>query len=99
MISSSLASVVLICALISARMDADDVLRDIDQADLVGVRKLLVEEIAVLKLAGVIDREGALKKAAEYSRPRWPTLREYAQIVGFNLEEAIQRINAAPKLY
>jgi uroporphyrin-3 C-methyltransferase len=39
-------------------LSADDVLRDIDQADLVGVRKLLAEEIAVLKLAGVIDREG-----------------------------------------
>lgn len=39
-------------------ISADDVLRDIDQADLVGVRKLLAEEIAVLKLAGVIDREG-----------------------------------------
>lgn len=39
-------------------LSADDILRDMDQADLVGVRKLLVEEIAVLKLAGVIDREG-----------------------------------------
>ena len=39
-------------------LSADDVLRDMDQADLVGVRKLLAEEIAVLKLAGVIDREG-----------------------------------------
>lgn len=39
-------------------ISADDVLRDVDQADLVGVRKLLAEEIAVLKLAGVIDREG-----------------------------------------
>lgn len=39
-------------------LSADDVLRDMDQADLVGVRKLLVEEISVLKLAGVIDREG-----------------------------------------
>ncbi len=39
-------------------ISADDVLRDLDQADLVGVRKLLAEEIAVLKLAGVIDREG-----------------------------------------
>jgi uroporphyrin-3 C-methyltransferase len=39
-------------------LSADDVLRDIDQADLVGVRKLLAEEIAILKLAGVIDREG-----------------------------------------
>jgi uroporphyrin-3 C-methyltransferase len=39
-------------------LSADDVLRDIDQADLVGVRKLLAEEIAVLKVAGIIDREG-----------------------------------------
>lgn len=39
-------------------ISADDVLRDMDQADLVGVRKLLAEEIAVLKLAGIIDREG-----------------------------------------
>jgi len=43
---------------VALALSADDVLRDIDQADLVGVRKLLVEEIAVLKLAGVIDREG-----------------------------------------
>ncbi|MFC3115036.1 uroporphyrinogen-III C-methyltransferase [Cellvibrio fontiphilus] len=39
-------------------LSADDVLRDIDQADLVGVRKLLAEEISVLKVAGIIDREG-----------------------------------------
>lgn len=39
-------------------ISADDVLRDMDQADLVGVRRLLAEEIAVLKLAGIIDREG-----------------------------------------
>jgi len=48
---------------------------------------------------GVMTREQALAKAAEFNKPRWPSLREYAQIVGFNLEEAIQRINAAPKLY
>lgn len=39
-------------------ISADDVLRDMDQADLVGVRRLLAEEIAILKLAGIIDREG-----------------------------------------
>ena len=39
-------------------LSADDVLREIDQADLMGVRKLLAEEISVLKLVGVIDREG-----------------------------------------
>jgi hypothetical protein len=48
---------------------------------------------------GVVSREQALERAADYARPRWPSLKEYAQIVGFNLEEAIQIINAAPKLY
>ena len=48
---------------------------------------------------GVLTRDEAMKKAAEFNHPRWPSLREYAQIVGFNLEEAIQKINAAPKLY
>lgn len=48
---------------------------------------------------GVLTREQALVKAAEFNKPRWPSLREFAQIVGFNLEEAIQRINSAPKLY
>jgi uroporphyrin-3 C-methyltransferase len=48
-------------------ISADDVLRDIDQADLVGVRKLLAEEIAVLKLAGVIDREGIFLRLSALS--------------------------------
>lgn len=48
-------------------LSADDVLRDIDQADLVGVRKLLAEEIAVLKLAGVIDREGIFLRLSALS--------------------------------
>ncbi len=48
---------------------------------------------------GVLTRDEAFDKAAEYNHARWPSLREYASIVGFNLEEAIQRINAAKKLY
>lgn len=39
-------------------LSADDVLREMDQADLMHVRKLLAEEISVLKMVGVIDREG-----------------------------------------
>ena len=39
-------------------LSADDVLREVDQADLMAVRKLLAEEISVLKMVGVIDREG-----------------------------------------
>lgn len=46
-----------------------------------------------------IDRDEALRRGAEYSKPRWPSIREYAQLVGFSAEEALQIINAAPKLY
>ena len=46
-----------------------------------------------------IDRDEALRRGIEYSKPRWPSIREYAQLVGFSAEEALQIINAAPKLY
>ncbi len=49
---------------IALALSADDVLRDINQAELVGVRKLLAEEIAVLKLAGFVDREGIYVRLA-----------------------------------
>ena len=45
-------------------ISADDVLRDIDRADLMPTRKLLAEEIAVLKLAGLVDREGIFLRLA-----------------------------------
>ncbi|MBA3461277.1 MAG: hypothetical protein H0T46_15045 [Deltaproteobacteria bacterium] len=48
---------------------------------------------------GYIDRDEAMRRGAEYSKPRWPSIREYAQLVGFSAEEALQIINAAPKLY
>jgi asparagine synthetase B (glutamine-hydrolysing) len=48
---------------------------------------------------GHIDRDEALRRAAEYSKPRWPSIREYAQLIGFSAEEALQVINSAPKLY
>ncbi|MEY2786086.1 MAG: hypothetical protein RL277_2298, partial [Planctomycetota bacterium] len=31
--------------------------------------------------------------------PRFPSIREYSQLVGFNCEEALTIINGAPKLY
>ncbi|HEY4056470.1 MAG TPA: hypothetical protein VGM39_07665 [Kofleriaceae bacterium] len=46
-----------------------------------------------------LTREVALERAIEYSKPRWPSIREYAQLIGFSAEEALQIINAAPKLY
>ena len=48
---------------------------------------------------GHLTRDEALRRAAEYSKPRWDSLREYAQLIGFSFEEAMQAINAAPKLY
>jgi hypothetical protein len=48
---------------------------------------------------GYIDRDEAMRRGREYSKPRWPSIREYAQLVGFSAEEALQIINAAPKLY
>ena len=47
----------------------------------------------------LITREEAIRRAAEYAKPRWPSIREYAQLIGFSAEEALQVINAAPKLY
>ncbi|HEY4181716.1 MAG TPA: hypothetical protein VGM90_32955 [Kofleriaceae bacterium] len=48
---------------------------------------------------GHLTRDVALARAIEYSKPRWPSIREYAQLIGFSAEEALQIINAAPKLY
>ena len=48
---------------------------------------------------GHMTRDEALRARAEYGKPRWPSIREYAQLIGFSAEEALQIINAAPKLY
>src|SRR3569623_704419 len=48
---------------------------------------------------GHLTRDEALARGRAYSKPRWASLREYAQLIGFSFEEAMQVINAAPKLY
>lgn len=48
---------------------------------------------------GHFSREQGLKRAAEFAPPRFQSIREYAQLVGFNCEEALTVINGAPKLY
>ncbi|MCE9592914.1 MAG: hypothetical protein K8S98_01870 [Planctomycetes bacterium] len=48
---------------------------------------------------GHVTRAQAMKKSDEYRVPRMPSIREYAQLAGFNCEEALAVINAAPKLY
>jgi uroporphyrin-III C-methyltransferase len=45
-------------------ISADDVLRDVDRAELMPVRKLLAEDIAVLKMSNLVDREGIFLRLA-----------------------------------
>ncbi len=45
-------------------LSADNILRDVDQPELTQVRQVLAEEIAVLKIAGVVDREGIFMRLA-----------------------------------
>ena len=46
-----------------------------------------------------LTRDEAMERGREYSKPRWASIREYAQLIGFSAEEALQIINAAPKRY
>ncbi len=48
---------------------------------------------------GVLSRERALALAREENRPRWESIKWYCDIIGVDFEDAIRRINAAPKLY
>jgi asparagine synthetase B (glutamine-hydrolysing) len=48
---------------------------------------------------GHLDRDEAMRRGREYSKPRWESIREYFQLIGSSAEEALQIINAAPKLY
>jgi len=48
---------------------------------------------------GHLTREEGVARAKEFSEPRFPSIREYAQLVGFNCEEALTVINGAPRLY
>jgi glutamine---fructose-6-phosphate transaminase (isomerizing) len=48
---------------------------------------------------GHLDRTEAMVRGREYSKPRWDSIREYFQLIGFSAEEALQVINAAPKFY
>ena len=47
---------------------------------------------------GLITRERALELVREENKPRMESMREYAQLVGFSLDEALVRINRVPKL-
>jgi len=49
--------------------------------------------------AGLITRDEALKLVSEENVPRYETMREYASLVGFNLDEALMVINSMPKRF
>ena len=38
-------------------------------------------------------------RAKEFGAPRLPSIREYFQLIGYNCEEALTRLNAVPKRY
>lgn len=48
---------------------------------------------------GHITRAEAASLAEEFNKPRFPSIREYSQLVGFNCEEALTIINGLPKMY
>lgn len=48
---------------------------------------------------GKITREDALSRIAHENEPRWPSIKEYLQIVGVDFDDAIKAINRIPKLY
>jgi asparagine synthetase B (glutamine-hydrolysing) len=47
---------------------------------------------------GVIDRERALRLAEEDNTPRLGELREFARLIGFNLEEVLTKIDEIPRI-
>ena len=48
---------------------------------------------------GVLSRHEALRRVAEENRPRYATIRWYADVVGFDYERAVKIINAMPRRY
>ena len=47
----------------------------------------------------LISRDDALRLSERDNQPRYPSMREYAYQVGFDLDEALYVINSMPKLY
>lgn len=48
---------------------------------------------------GLLDRDEALRRVREENRPRWASMREYADIVGFDLPRAVRVIRAMPRIH
>ena len=48
---------------------------------------------------GLLNRNEALKLASEDNRIRYDTLKNFSEIIGFNLEDVLSQIQCIPKLY
>jgi len=48
---------------------------------------------------GMLTRDEAVKLAEEDNKPRIEMLQDFSQLIGFNLEEVLLKINAIPKIY
>ena len=48
---------------------------------------------------GLLTRQEALKLLEEDNKPRIEMLQSFSQLIGFNLEEVLLKINSIPKLY
>jgi glucosamine--fructose-6-phosphate aminotransferase (isomerizing) len=48
---------------------------------------------------GIVSREAALKMSEIENRPRYESMLEYARLVGFDLDDALNAIDDMPKLY
>ena len=48
---------------------------------------------------GLISREEALKLCEEDNRTRYDTLKNFSDIIGFNLDDVLSKISCLPKLY
>ena len=49
--------------------------------------------------AGLLKRDEALALAKEDNKPRYEALQAFAQLIGFNLENVLKKVNSIPKLY
>ena len=47
----------------------------------------------------LISREEALKLCEEDNRARYDTLKNFSDIIGFNLDDVLSKISCLPKLY
>ena len=48
---------------------------------------------------GLINREQAIKLAQEDNKFKYNTLKNFSEIIGFNLDEVLSQIQCIPKLY